>query len=462
MNLKMGKRKMKNSEFIKNLRNIAIPVALQNLVLSSVNLADVFMVGKLGEAPLAALGLANQIMFLMILLLFGINSGAGVFVSQFWGDKNIRAIQKVLGIALASALASSGFFWILTQTIPHHLIRVYSPDTEVIDIGSRYLRIVGWSYVATAVTFVFNIQSRNIERAKVGLYSSIMTLLVNVSLNYLLIFGRFGFPALGVEGAAIATLIARLLECIFVVTFIYVRRSPLRAHHSVMFSWDKEFLRRYRRTTTPVLLNEMIWAVGITSYSMIYARMSTTAIAVVNIVGSVEKIIFSGFIGVANATAVMVGKKIGEKREDLAVTYAYRLGGLSFILGAMGSVILFVIARPIINIYEIGEDVKVLVRYTMYTLCFFLPFKSFNATNVVGILRAGGDTKYCLIMDVAALWLVGIPLSFIGGLKMGLPIFIVFALAMSEEFLKFGVGVRRVLSRKWVRNLTEEFREFPS
>jgi len=448
---------MKKDSFYTSLLSIAVPVTLQNIILSSINLADVFMIGKLGETSLAALGLSNQIMFLMILLLFGVNSGAGVFISQFWGEKNIKSIHKVLGIALISALITSTVFWVLTQTIPHLLIRVYSPDKEVIKIGSEYLKIVGWSYIATSVTFVYSIQSRNIERAKIGLYSSITALIINVGLNYILIFGKLGFPAMGVKGAAIATLIARVTESIFVLGYIYYNKSPLSSSLKEMLDFDMAFVRKYKKTTMPVILNEMLWAVGITTYSMIYGRMSTTAIAVINIVGSIERIIFAGFIGVANATAVMIGKKIGEKREDIAINYAYKLGSISFILGVGGSLLLLVIAKPILEIYNLSEDVRETSLYTMYALCIFLPFKSFNATNIVGILRAGGDTKYCLIMDVAALWVIGVPLAYLGGLQFALPVYIVFSLAMSEELLKFVVGVRRVISKKWVRNLVEDF-----
>ncbi len=448
---------MEKDNFYKNLMNIAVPVALQNLILSSINLADVFMIGRLGEAPLAALGLSNQIMFLMILLLFGINSGAGVFVAQFWGEKNLKAIHKVLGVALISALLTSTVFFLLTQAVPDLLIRIYSPDKEVIGYGAKYLKIVGWSYVATSLTFVYSIQSRNVERAKIGLYSSIIALLVNVSLNYILIFGKLGFPAMGVRGAATATLIARTIECIFVLGYINYNESPLKSKIKEMLSFDREFLRKYRKTTIPVILNEMLWAVGITTYSMVYARMSTTAIAVVNIVGSIERITFTGFIGVANATAVMVGKKIGEKREDVAIEYANKLGSISFLLGLGGALVLFLAAKPILSIYDLSDDVFKLSLSTMYVLCLFLPFKSFNATNVVGILRAGGDTKYCLVMDVAALWAIGVPLAYFGGLKFGFPIYAVFALALSEELLKFFVGVKRVISKKWIRNLVEDF-----
>jgi putative MATE family efflux protein len=448
---------MKKESFYSSFMTIAIPVTLQNIILSSINLADVFMIGKLGETSLAALGLSNQIMFLMVLLLFGINSGAGVFISQFWGEKNITSIHKVLGIALISSLGTAGVFWILTQTVPSFLIRVYSPDKEVIRIGSEYLKIVGWSYIATSLTFVYSIQSRNIERVNIGLYSSIMALIINVSFNYILIFGKLGFPAMGVKGAAIATLIARVAETFFVLGYIYYTKSSLRSSFKEMLSFNREFVRKYKKVTTPVILNEMLWALGITTYSMIYGRMSTTSIAVINIVGSVERIIFSGFIGVANAAAVMIGKKIGEKKEEVAINYAYRLGGISFVLGIMGSILLFLIAKPILGIYHLSDEVLKITLYTMYVLCIFLPLKSFNITNVVGILRAGGDTKFGLFMDITTLWAIGVPLAYLVGLKFYLPVYIVFSFAMSEELLKFIIGVRRVISKKWVKNLVEGF-----
>ena len=189
---------------------------------------------------------------------------------------------------------------------------------------------------------------------------------------------------MGVRGAAIATVIARTSECLFVVTYIYKKGSPLVSPFKEMINWDKKFLNQYKITTTPIILNEVIWALGITSYSMIYGRMSIVAVAVINIVGSVERIIFSGFIGVANASAVMVGKKIGEKLEDVAIKYAYRLGWISFLLGVVGSITLVIGARWITSFYDLSDGVDRLVEYSIYVLCFFLPLKSFNTTNVAG------------------------------------------------------------------------------
>ncbi len=445
--------------FYKKLIKIAAPIAVQNLIMSSINLADVFMIGKLGEAPLAALGLANQIMFLLVLLLFGINSGSGVFIAQFWGKGDTANIHKVLGLTFLGSILTVMLFFMGSQFIPETLIRIYSPDQEVVDLGGTYLKIVGWSYIFTAISFIFCIQLRSVGVPKLGMYSSSLSLFVNVTLNYILIFGKLGFPALGVAGAAIATAIARLIECVFVVGIVYLQKYPLAVSFKNMFGWDRDFLNLFYKTTFPVVMNEMLWALGITTYSMVYARMSTTDIAVINIVGSIERIAFTGFIGVANAAAIMVGNKIGESNEEKAIEYGKKLGEISFLLGAAISLVLLVSAKVILGFYELSSELMDLSFYTLMALCLVLPFKSYNGTAIVGIMRGGGDTKYCLILDIAALWLVGVPVAAVGGLKFSLPVYAVYLLTASEELIKFFFGVRRVKSKKWVRNLVKNLED---
>lgn len=443
-------------EFYTTLLRLATPIAFQNLIISSINLADVFMIGRLGEVSLASVGLANQIYFLLMLLLFGICSGASVFTAQFWGDKNIRSIHKTLGLGLSISLVAAGFFTIMAQIMPENLIRVYSPDLEVIKEGGSYLKIVSLSYIATAISISYVFQMRSVEKPKVGVLASILALLINISLNYVLIFGKFGAPAMGVRGAALATLIARTLECAFIISYVYLTDNPIKSSIKDMFSFDKKFARTFRITTTPVILNELFWSLGITSYSMVYGRMGTSATAVVNIIGSIDRIAFTGLIGVANAAAIMIGKKIGEKDENAAIIYANKLAKISIGIGVVTSITLFILAKPILGYYNLSPEAYRLSLYTMYALCIIAPIKSLNATVVVGILRAGGDTKYCLILDVAAMWIIGIPLVAFGGLKLGLPVFLVYSLAFSEEAVKFFLGIRRVMSKKWVNNLITE------
>lgn len=441
--------------FYKQLIFLAVPIAIQSMISSSVNVADVLMIGKLGATKLAALGLANQITFLMVLILYGVNSGAAIFMSQFWGKKDHKNLSKVMGIALIASIIVSFTFFLGAQLIPEKLIKIYSPDIEVIKFGAKYLKIVSWSYIIAGISMVFGIQLRSVGILKLGVYTSLVSLVVNITLNYLLIFGSFGFPKMGIEGAALATTITRIIEVTIILVVVYKKKYPLACKIKDMISIDKKFFKIFQKTTTPVILNELFWALGMTGYSMVYARMSTESVAVVNIVGSIAGVLFTGFFGVASATAVMVGNKIGENREEEAVKYAYMLGKISLGLGVITGIISVIIIKPLLNFYDLDAEVYRLVVYTTYALAILTPFKSFTATTIVGILRGGGDVKYSLVLDITALWIVGIPVVIYSGLYLGWPIYIVYGLAGSEEVIKFIFSVRRVASGKWVKNLVK-------
>lgn len=447
---------MTNRKFLKKVSVIAIPIALQNLIISSINVADVFMIGKLGETPLAALGLANQIMFMLSLLLFGINSGAGVLTAQFWGKRDIKSIHKVLGLALILSVGTAMLFLAGGQLIPNKLISLYSPDRDVILLGGSYLKIVSWSYVFTAISFVYALQLRNLSITKVTVYSSVVSLIINITLNYMLIFGNWGFKPMGVEGAAIATTIARFFEMSAILSIVFIKKYPLVTKVNELFAFNKAFVKRYMEISSPVIINEMFWALGMTTYSMVYAHMSTSAVATVNIVGSIERIIFTAFVGIANATGVMVGNKIGEGNEVEARTYGKKFAILAVIAGLLGSLMIFLMAKPVLSVYDLSDEVRQLAYYTLLALCLIIPFKSFNSTAVVGILRGGGDTKYALVVDLVALWLMGVPLAYYGGMHLGLPVYLVYLVAGSEEMVKFFLGLSRIRSGKWVKNVVND------
>lgn len=446
----------KNKNFYKTMFGIAIPIALQNLILSSVNLVDVFMVGKLGETSISALGLANQILFLLILFLFGINSGGSIFMAQFWGKKDLKNMHKVLGLVLSISILVSGLFFILTQTIPELLIRAYTPDHDVITLGAGYLRIVGWSYLLTAISFVFSIQLRNIGKTTVSVVSSVISLILNISLNYVLIFGHFGFPALGVAGAAIATSVARSVECIFIVCCVYLKKYSLASSFKEMAAFNSKFVKSFLQTASPVIFNEIIWAIGMTTYSALYGRMGTSSLAAFNIAGSIDRILFVAIMGLSSACGVMVGNKIGENDNEEAFNYSVRF---SFVTVAVSIIISFsvvIIIEPILGFYNISLEVAKSTKYIIIIIACILPFKGFNCANIVGSLRAGGDTRFCLMMDIMGVWLIGVPFAFFGAMYLHLPVYFVFLLASSEEIFKITFVLKRLLSKKWIKNLVNE------
>lgn len=447
---------LNDKKFYKTMIGISVPIALQNLVVSSINVADVFMIGKLGETSISALGLANQIMFLLILFLFGINSGGSIFMAQFWGKKDLKNMHKVLGLVLFISILCAFAFFLLTQFIPDLLIRVYTPEADVIRVGAQYLKIVGWSYILTAVSFVYSIQLRNIGKTSISLGASVLSLILNVSLNIILIFGYFGFPAMGVKGAAIATAIARTAECIFIVSYTYISKCVLASSLKEMTAFNSEFVRRFLITSMPVVLNEMVWSLGITTYSMLYGRMGTSSLAAVNIAYSIDRILFVAIIGLCSACGVMVGNKIGENDNDNAYIFAVRFSHITVYVSIIISLLVLAIIKPLLGFYNISPEVFTSTRNIIIVIAVILPFKGFNCSNIVGALRAGGDTNFCLKLDIFGVWGIGVPFAFIGAFYFHLPVYMVFLLATSEEIIKIIFVARRLVSKKWISNLVNE------
>ena len=303
-------------EYFHQVFRFALPIALQNLVTSSLNMVGVLMIGQLGEVPVAAVGLANQMFFLLQLVLFGITSGAAIFTAQLWGKQDLPNIRKVLSLGLVLAEAASLVFFSLAVFKPELVLGIYSKDPAVVAMGSEYLHIFGAAYLFFAVTMSFGVVLRSIGDVKTPMTISILALGFNTFLSYVLIFGELGFPALGVRGAAMAALISRVLECTIMVIVVYRYRPIVAVRLRDFFGLDFSFVGRVFKPMLPVILNETFWALGITAYFAVYARMGTDSLAAMNIVASIENMAFVLTFGLAHATAIMVGNRIGAGRRS--------------------------------------------------------------------------------------------------------------------------------------------------
>ncbi|HRZ80149.1 MAG TPA: MATE family efflux transporter [bacterium] len=445
-----------SENFYKRALSIAIPIAVHNLILSSINMADVFMVGQLGESAIAALGISNQLMFLFILFLFGMGSGGSIFISQFFGKKDRVNLHRVLGIMMVPALAISVVMASGAIFIPELLMSVFSKDAQVLDQSARYLRIVGWSYPFTAISFIFQMVLRSTDKPRVPMYTSFFALIINIIFNWLLIFGNMGFPVLGIEGAAIATVLARALETLITIFIVYYTKSEAAAKLKVMLDFRLDLVKKVITTSLPVFINESVWASGIVALNIIYASLGTESIAAVNIMDSVGRLSFAAFIGIANAGAVVLGTDIGAQKYSQVWEHSKKFTAMSIYTGVAVSVILFVTAPSVISIYNISATVSDLAYKTILVWVFMIPIVSFNCLNIVGILRSGGDTQAALWIDIGALWAIGVPLALIGASYFALPIHIVYLLAKIEEVFKFIFGFKRYLSKKWIKNLVED------
>lgn len=442
-------------QFYKTLIRLALPIALQSLIMTTLNLVDTIMVGQLGEVNIAAVALGNQIFFLLSLFLFGVSSGSSVFIAQFWGKKDVLSIRKVLGLSLLSSVMVSGLVMIAILLIPEQILSLFSEDPEVIRIGSEYLRAVCLSYIPTSISFCYASTLRSTGQARLPVIASGIALSINTLLNYILIFGKLGFPAMGARGAAIATVIARLFEVFMILGPVYVQKMTPAASLRELTSFSRDFVSRFFKITTQVILNEVLWSLGVTMYTVAYGRMGTDILAAVNISSAVEKIAFVLFNGMGNACAVMVGNKIGEGDEKTAFLYAKRLALLGPLIGLILGVSVSLSSGLLLSIYNVSEDVY---RNAVSILTIFglmMPIKVFNMINIVGILRSGGDATFSLVIDTTGVWFIAVPLAFIGGLVLQLPLFVVYILINLEEVYKFLLGIRRFLSGKWINNVVK-------
>jgi putative MATE family efflux protein len=440
--------------FYLDLARIAIPIALQNLIASGVNMLDTIMVGRLGSAELAAVGLGNQIWFLLILLIFGIATGAGVFTSQYWGKHDLAGVRRTTGLSLCLGLAASLVFMAAAMLFPRAILGLYTRDPAVLDLGARYLRLVAPSYPLAAAAFVFSIALRGVERVRLPLVATLISLSINALLNYLLIFGAFGFPRMGVAGAAVATLISRALEAGITIIGAYALKTPPAGRLRELLSWGGGFSAKFMRIASPVILNEVAWSLGITSYNAIFARMSTDAIAAFNVCSTVSQLAMVFFLGSANAAAVMIGKRIGEGDRDKAFSWAKRFAILSPAFGLVMGMALVPSALLLPLLFSLEPEPLRQAGLMVVALAAIFPFKVFNLHLIVGICRSGGDTRFGAFFDIFGVWGLGVPLALLGAFVFKLEPYLVFVLLNMEELVKSVLGIWRLRTKRWLNDVT--------
>jgi putative MATE family efflux protein len=452
-------------EYYRLLVKFALPIALQNLIMSSLNMAAVMMIGQLGEVSVASVGLANQIFFLLNLMVFGIVSGAAMFVAQFWGKQDVHNISRVVGLTLKLALIAAFFFWFVSQFFANFVLKLYTSDPQVITQGAQYLRILSWSFGFFAVSAVFSVASRSTGNVRLPLFVSTTALGLNILLAFPLIFGikALGIPALGTSGAAIAGVIARSLECLAIVWFTYRDKgNPAAASLKDIISFDQKFFRSVMKPILPVIANETLWSLGITTYNSIYGHVGTDAVAAMNMVSTIDQIAFVIFLGLGTATAIMVGNLIGQDKRDQAFIY----GGRSLLFQALGAMVMgllvYLFAGQIFQFYKVSPNVIADAKAILTVMSIGMFVRASNHAIIIGILRSGGDTKFSLILDGLVIWIVGVPATAAGAFLFHLPIYFVYALTLTEETAKVIIGLWRYFSRRWIHDLTEKIKDISS
>ena len=395
----------KDKEFYRRLFIIALPIAMQSLITSSLNMLDTMMIGKVGELELAAVGIANQYYFLYSLLTNALAIGSGVLIAQLWGKKDTINIKRTLSKSLFYNVVLTIGFMILGLLLPGKIMSVFSNDPAVIEIGIDYSKIVVISYLFTSITFTFASGLRSIGNTKLPMWGSFIGLLVNGVLNAVLIFGLLGAPKMGIRGAALATLIARIVEFIIVVGVVYTKIDVLKLKFKDMLELPKSLSTTLNKVTLPIFLNEACWAFGNITYTAIYARIGTSAAASIQICSTVMNLFMIVTFGLANASVVIIGNEIGANREYEAISASKKISSLSIKISIILAVILALLAKPIISFFNVSAEVKMASQYILYIYALILVFKIYNTVMIIGILRGGGDTTYGSILQAFTLWL---------------------------------------------------------
>ncbi|MDR2904127.1 MAG: MATE family efflux transporter [Clostridiales bacterium] len=433
--------------FLKTLLFLTIPIVLQEFLNALVNVIDSFMIGQLGENEINAVGFSNELFFLYVVFIFGITSGCSIFMGQFWGKRDTKNIRKVIGICFIFSLLLSLVFATVAFVFPERFISFYSMKPEVIALGAQYLRVLGASYLVTSLTVTFNAALRCIGQTKIPMCTTIVALLTNAALNYLFIF-VFGW---GVVGAALATAIARCAELIAQCYIIFAYKLPIAAKIKQYFSFDKQFLKTIGLAIVPVFLNEAVWAVGMTLYNVAYRATGNEAQAAVQISAAVQRLFMVIGFGIGAGSGIMIANTLGMGERADAQKHAWRCLALSVAVSVLMGACLVLFAPFILSSYNVSDVVKDSAFKIMCVIAVAMAFKTFNYTAIVGILRNGGDTKFCLLLDAGCAWLIGVPAAFLGAQVFHLPIYVIVALVSCEELAKFFFTFWRIRLSKWVK-----------
>lgn len=444
-------------EFLKIVFGLAFPLALQNLINTGVTTADVVMLGMVGEKALSSGSLAGQVQFVMNLMIFGMSSGASVLASQYWGKKEITTIEKIFSMTCCFSLAAGIGFFAAAELFPEQLMHIFSSEPEIIAGGAAYLRIVALGYPLSAFSTIYLYLMRSIERVKIGTVVFACSLVLNVILNRIFIFGFLGIiPAMGVRGAALATLLSRCFEFVAVLLYIWKVNRQVRIRAQYFVHLDSALLRDFLILSIPVVLNETLWGAGMSANAAILGQLGSAAAAANSVVRVIRELIMVMSMGLSAAAAVLVGKELGQRRMDMAEVYARRMVTLSFCVTLMASAVMFLLRHTIAEALSLGPEAREYLVFMLTILSVYSLCQSLTCPIIVGVLRGGGDTRFGLILEGASLWGGSIFLGFIGAFVFHLPVKGVFMLLMLDEFIKMPFAVWRYRSKVWIKDLTRE------
>lgn len=444
--------------FLRQTLHIALPMTIQYGIVSLLNIMDVVLVQGLGDQAIAAVSLANQVNFIISLVIFGITSGATTFMAQYYGQGSDEGVRKSMALSFALVFGLTLFYSTFVMAFPRFAMRIFTSDMQLVELGAQYLPVVAPTYLLSGVTLTYSSIMRCTGRAKLPMFASIIALSLNTLMNYLLIYGIGGFPKMGIMGAAVATLLSRGIETTIILLFDYVPQNRFKVKWQDFRHIDKPFTIQFFQKTTPVILNETIWGVGTAGYSMIFGRIGTTAVAAMNIASTMDQLFSVLFRGMANAALVMLGNELGAGKITRAKLDAGRFCLWGFIFGILVGIIMSLLSHRFVHLLFGGvtAETAALSVHIIYIISAYIPLRAFMSIVIVGVLRSGGDTMYAFMLDTLPIYLISLPAGIIFGIILGKPMELVLSVMYSYCIIQSIFGIRRTLSYRWAKKIVHQ------
>jgi len=446
-----------NAESIRKLFRLAVPLALQFLLFNSMTLIDVAMLSQTGEVEIGASGLADKTVFVLLMVLINLAGAAGVLCAQYWGAEKKEKFRAVLALALllctAFGLVSSGATFLFAE----ELISLGTSDPATIIAGESYVAWLCWSFIPASLVIPLETGLRCVDRANIPTYYSLIEVGLNIALNYCLILGNFGFPELGIEGAGIGSLVARTARATALVAHVYLREKEVALRPADFARGMSGVLaRQFARISGPMLLNGLFWSAGFSTAHFIYGRMGVSEVALMTVTWGILRFAISLFSAIGIASSISVGHALGANQPTRAWTTVWAATAASGVIAVAISTFLVVCRDPLLGLFPaLGERAMDLSVHVFWLVPVELLFRAVNVTLILGGLRAGGDVKFVLGLDIVCAWLVGLPLAYLAAFHWGMPLMAVYGFALFEEGSKSIAVLWRTLRRGWLKNLVD-------
>lgn len=451
----MKEKFRKNKALYQKILFITLPIIVQNLLSAAVNSADVLMLNYVGQDSLAAGSLATQYATIAFMAFYGIGSGVTMLCAQYWGKGDINIIHKVEGIAMRFSLLLALVMSLATLCIPETLMKVFTNEEVLIELGAQYLRAVSFSFIFWAVSEVYLAVLRSVGRVSICTTIEAVALITNVCLNAVLIFGLFGAPKLGIVGVALATTIARGLSLLLCIV-VSVRSDNVKLVIRPMFESHPQLLKDFMNMALPAIANDMIWNLAFTMYSVILGHMGSDAVAANSIVCVVRNLACVFCYAIGSAAGIVVGQILGENRIEDGKKAGHTMLRLAWFTGILGGVVVWLLIPVAMEYAMLTDQALKYLKFMLYVNVYYVSGTAINSTLIAGVFRAGGDSRFGLICDTIDMWVYAVPLGFFAAFVLKLPVEAVYFLLCTDEFVKWPWVFKRFYSYKWAKNITRD------